>query len=91
MPKDNWRSGVCTSGCASTALHGGTRASRRRPPEALKTLTCVGRSNRRQMHRIPRLNTRSNGVQIVSAAYGGSLVSGPRRPRCDLADMSDQR
>jgi hypothetical protein len=54
------------------------RPSRRRPPEALKTLPGVVRTNRGELHGIARLNRVSIGVQIVNAVEGLSSVWGNR-------------
>jgi enoyl-CoA hydratase/carnithine racemase len=51
-----------------------TAVSCGRPVEALESLTGVGRSSRRQVDGITRLNQASIAVQIVSAADGGSSV-----------------
>ena len=49
-----------------------------RPQETLKTLTCVRRPNRRKLDGVLSFAKRSMGVQIVSAADGGSSVWGRR-------------
>ena len=65
--------------------------SRGGPEEALKSLTRVRGSDRRQLDGIARLNHESIGVQIASAAEGGSPSGAKTGSLGDMADMSDQR
>jgi hypothetical protein len=48
--------------------------SGRRAEETLKTLTRVVRSDRRQLHRIPRFNQKSIPVQITHATFGVAAI-----------------